>query len=259
MENEPVTLGPLSIGQEAFGESDLLRRAMEFKGLEFGYLHSERSGASSQPIKEYTLDDKLLAVLASQGIKQQARPDCRGEIFTLVDKNPQEKNLDFAPSNFWNFELVEGQGRKFDLRVSLQVSCYIHLKKRGIVLRPVASGCYVSASDRLPNWRMFKALVESDESAPSIAKELALSDGEVLVTWTDLDLGGIRTSSDLFAEFSNGRRTIGQLASLNIVFDPPPYLTLWQRNQWFITEPAQSKLFQVWRQQLDDYRSSLIV
>jgi len=251
--------GPLVVGQEALTESDLLQKAIAFKGLEFGYLYSDRPGASSKPIKEYVLDNRLLAVLASLGIRQQLRPDCYNEIFTLVDNNPQENNSDFLPSNWWNFRLVEGQKSKFDLRISLCASCFIHFKKCGIVLWPTANGCYVSAGDRLPNRRMFEILVESDESAPPIAKELASSDGEILVTWADLGLTGIRAVNSLFAEFSNGRALIEQLALSDRLFNPSPYLSYWQKVQWFVTEPAQPKLLQVWKEQLDGYRSSLSI
>ncbi|MBI2021111.1 hypothetical protein HYS99_01190 [Candidatus Giovannonibacteria bacterium] len=146
----------------------------------------------------YALNDKLLAMLAERNIKRQDRPDCRNEIFTLVDENSQEKIPGRASSNYWNFKLLEGDKNKFDLRVTLYVGFGLNLEKRGIVFVPRAHGTFLSPADSLPNFRMFKALVESDADALAVARELA-SDGSIVVSWTELGLGGIRMARTHYA------------------------------------------------------------
>lgn len=250
------TTAALTMGVDAFTLLDLLKKAAEHKGLK---LHEDALKAYSGLIKGYSLDDKLLAVLAERGIKQQTRPDCRNEIFTLVDENPQEKIPGWMPSNYWNFKLLESDRHKFDLRVFLSVDFGVNTEKRGIVFWPQAHGLFISAADRLPNFRMFKALVESDDNVPAIAKELAASDGSIVITWTDLGLGGIRKLANLFAEFVGRNETIAQLGRDQKIFDPIPHPQYQQPgDELFVVEPAQSSVIQTWRTQLNEYRAHLI-
>lgn len=246
----------LTMGVDAFVSFDLIKKAAAHKRLSFCEATLD---AYSEPIKVYALDDKLLAALAKQGIKRQDRPDCRNEIFTLVDENPQKEVPGWMPSNYWNFKLLENK-KQFDLCVTLSVGFEINLKKRGIVCWPQAHGTFVSAGDQLPKSRMFKILTDSDVNAPAIAKELAASDGSIIVTWTDLGLGGIRKIEDLFAEFVGSNKTVERLAVNHDVFDPDPRSPHQQSgNKLFIAELAQPKIFQVWRTQLEDYRNRLIL
>lgn len=249
------TLLALTMGVEAFTLLDLFKKTAKHKGLK---LHESSSSDYSEPIKTYILDDKLLTVLAEQGIKGHIRPDCSNEIFTLEDHNPQEPAPRFLPSNYWNFKLLEGNSNKFDLRVSLGVSFVVNIKKRGIVFWPQAQGTFLSPMDHLPNFRMFKALAEKDKKAPAVAKELAASDGSIVITWTELGLGGIRKLSDLFAELAGQNETIKQLGRGGDMLDPVPYPSYYRQvDELFIAEPAQPKIFQAWRAQLNDYRACL--
>ncbi len=246
----------LTSGVESFTLLDLLRKAAAHKGLK---LHEGASKAYSEPIKVYELDDRMLAALSKHNIKREDRPDCRNEIFTLVDENPQEKVPGWSPSNYWNFKLLEGDKRKFDLRVTLSGGFSLNLEKRGIVLVPQAHGSYVSAADSLPNFRMFKALVESDEDAPAVAKELATSDGNITVSWTELGLGGIRKLSHLFSEFAARNEAVTHLGRNGEVFNPVPNPRYQQPgDELFVAEPAQPKLFKAWRAQLNEYRAHLV-
>ena len=243
----------INMGVDTFTLLDLLRKAAAYKDLK---LREDASKAYSKPFKVYTLNDKLLAVLAEQGIKRQDRSDCNNEIFTLVDENPQKKIWGWAPSNYWNFKLLKE--RTFDLRVSLSIDFEINQEKRGVVFWPQTHGTFVSPADQLPNFRMFKALADNDENAQAVAKELAASNGSIVITWTDLGLGGIRKLTNLFAEFAGRNETIARLAENGEVFNPVPYPKYQQpRDELFVTEPAQPKVIQLWREQLKEYRNNL--
>jgi hypothetical protein len=185
-----------------------------------------------------------------------ARPDC--EIFPLMDENLHEKLPGSAPSNFWNFKLPEGEGHEFDLRVSLKAGFTINAN--GIILWPRVHGSFLSATDRLPNFRMFKTLVESDKDAPVVAKELAASDGNIVVIWADLGLDGIRRITDLFSEFAGQNEAIMRLDRSQEVFDPNPNpLHQQPGDKLFVSGPAQPRVIQVWRTQLNEHRACLVV
>lgn len=249
-------------GTDTFTLLDLLRKVAEHKGLKITESASE---AYSEPIKVYELDSELLAVLDKVGIRRQPRPDT-DRVFTLADENPQQKFPGWAPSNYWNFKLPdpgasdprdrEGSPRQ----ITLSVGFGVNMQKRGIVLSPLAPGSFVSPCDSLPNFRMFKALAEADSEAPAIAKELAASDGNITVSWTELGLGGIRRLISLFSEFTHGNEEVDKLARRMEVFDPEPYVQYQQPGEErYVAEPAQPRLFAAWQAQLDEYRAKLIV
>ncbi len=240
----------LEMGVNVFSPRDLIEKAARHKGLT---LVADQLVPRSAPIKRYQLTKRQLAALSDRGIKRQFRPDCRDEIFTLVDENPQEKIPGFAVDNFWNFKLVAAGGSHFDLGIRLQVEFSICLKKRGIVFTPRAYGTFLSPVSGLPHFRMFQALVESDSRALSVAKEIAHSNGNILVGWTELGLGGIRHCIDLFAEFAGQNEEVRELGRSGKVFGPDPSA------DWYISEPVQSSLFETWEFQLENYRARLAV
>ncbi|MDP3947857.1 MAG: hypothetical protein Q8Q41_04185 [bacterium] len=247
----------LKRGKDCFTHLDLIGKAANYKGL---VLQEVTSKPYSKPIATYILDDKLLALLAESGIKRQYRPDCRDKIFTLIDENPQQPSPGYAASNYWNFKLADDGKNRFDLLVTLAVGFAVNIEKRGVEFWPQAFGTSVSAGDHLPKFRMFKALVESGRNLTlSVTFEIARSDGHIVVTWTDLGLGGIRKMYDLFREFAKGNETIRWLALNGEVFDPAPYPRQQPADELFIVEPAQPKVIAAWREQLADYRAALIV
>lgn len=247
----------LVVGKDCFTLLGLLAKAATYKGLK---LLEGSSEAYSEPVKTYVLNDKLLALLAERGIKRQARSDCNHEIFTLVDENPQEKVPGWAPGNYWNFRPLEGGSDKFNLKIELCVGFTVNSRERGIGLVPMAHSPFLSPADYLPNFRMFKTLVENDEDVLAVAKEIASSDGTVQVTWTDLGVGGIRTLEVLFGEFAGDNEKVRSIALRQEVFDPMPY----PRHQkpgdkLFVVETAQPRVFQAWQDQLKEYISHLAI
>lgn len=261
-EDNVTTTISLEAGKDAYTLLDLLRKAAEYKGLK---LMEGAFEAYCEPIKTYELDSKALAVLEKVGIRRQLRPDS-DRVFTLVDENSQEHNSVYQPSNYWNFKLPdpeapdprdrEGNPR----RIMLSTGLSLNQTKRGIVLSPLAHGSFLSPCDRLPNFRMFKALAESDPEAPAVAKELAASDGSTVVSWTELGLGGIRRLISLFSEFIHGNEEVDKLARRMEIFNPEPYVRYQQPgDELYVAEPAQPRLFAAWQAQLEEYRTKLRV
>jgi hypothetical protein len=247
----------LTRGENAFTALDLLQRAAAHKGLRLHVGTSQR--ITSEAIRTYDLDDVTLAALRQAGIQRQLRPDCRDEIFTLVDENPQVEVPGWAPSCYWNFKQREGGGGAFDLRISLEVELAIIAEQRGVVLTPRAPGTFVSPCDSLPNFRMFRALVERDPDALPVARELATSDGHVVAHWSDLGLGGIRTLTELFREFVGHRPEVQRLGSDDGIFDPIPHPRYpVPLDSLYVIELAQPRVIQAWREQLRNYRDRLV-
>lgn len=228
----------------------LYDRAADHKSVELADNDLHRS----KLIKKYALDAKLLAALSKARIRQVERSD---GIFTLSDENPQHIVPGWNPSHYWNFRIDE-ETQEYDLRIQLSVHLEISDYDRGVVFRPWAFGGCASPADRLPNFRLFKLLTEHDPEAPEVCKEIAASDGYIVVSWSDLGLGGIRQISELFDEFARGNKAVLELGRTGVIFVPAP----WVRNQKpaempYVIEPAQPKLFKIWDGQLQAYRTRL--
>lgn len=249
---------PLKLGVNMFTVLGLFEVAAARKGLK---LEKPGEDVHSQPIKTYVLDQKLLAHLEKHKIVGHTRPDCHYDTYTLVDENPQQERQGWAPSNYWNFK-AEGISHKFHMCISLGVTLRLNQRERGIVLLPFAFGTFLSPSDHLPNFRMFKALTDSDKDAPDVAKDIAKSDDEcIVVSWTELGLGGIRSISGLFAEFAHGNGDVEKLARMaEEVFAPQPYPKhSHPLSELYIAETAQPDLLRAWQAQLKAYRTRLAV
>jgi hypothetical protein len=245
---------PLEEGRDVFTLLSLLRKAAEFKGLKLA--KESESGAYTEPIATYVLDRKLLNILAENNIKQHPRPD---DIFTLSDENWQEKAPGWSPSNYWNFKKVQGKN-EFDLKMTLVAGVNLaSYEDRGIRLTTKVHGTFLSACDRLPNFRVFKALVESGvQEVPDVAHKLVAGEGTLVVSWTDIGLGGMRRMSSLFFEVFGNKSEVNAIANRGGVFNPPPHRLSMGDKDIFVAEPAQPRVMKAWREQIKKYSASLV-
>ncbi|HRY30860.1 MAG TPA: hypothetical protein P5328_00490 [Candidatus Paceibacterota bacterium] len=247
----------LVVGVDCFTLADLLQRVASHCNLA---LHIGVSKAYSGPIKVYELDDKLLATLAGHKINRQPRPDCQDTVFTLIDENPHEQIPGWVPSNFWNFKPAEEGGSRFDLQITLSVDFHLDQSGRGIWLLSKAHGSFVSPAGALSHARMFRALVSGDENVPEIAKRLAASDGQSLVSWQEIGLEGLMETSALFSQFARGNGAIESLGHRGEIFNPRPYYSdPGFQQRIFISRHGQLKVIHDWTAQLEQYRASLML
>ncbi len=256
-DNALLTLTP---GKDCFTFFELFNLAAAHKGLK---VQEGASRAYSEPFAKVALDEKLLEFLAARNIKRQPRPDAP-DIFTLVDNNHQVKIPGYNPSNYWNFKCTEGASQRFQLSVELAVGFSFSPQERGFQLWPMAHGSSLSPCDKLPNFRMFKTIVESGAGDfPPVAREIAhVSEevGYIVVSWTDLGLGGIKNTRGLFAEFVSGNQAVEQIARRGEVFHPPPHPQHQSPgDELFIVESAQPSVLRTWCTQLAEYRAALTV
>lgn len=238
-------------GENCFTVFDLLKKAARFAQLKL--VDKKNSKFLTEPIKTYALDKNTLAFLAEKGIKEQKRPDCNNEIFTLIDQNPQNPRPGFQPSNSWNFKQRK-DGNEFDLEITLYAKLVMNPKKRGIEIYPQVFGTFLSATDPLPVSRMFKALVDSDKAALIVAKELAAKN-KLFVTWAQLGFAGIRLISDLFVELFGKNEAVMRLSHDQKIFKPTPFNS--DESNLYLMESEHWKLFEIWVKQLEEYRLRL--
>jgi hypothetical protein len=146
-------------------------------------------------------------------------------------------------------KLTDRQGKVFD-EVAIRVSMDFDIEKQAILLFPSV----ITEGDN----SIFKALVDSDDAAPAVAKELAASEASISVPFKEVFQGGLRRLPELFLEFSKGNKTIERLGRSNVVFKPTPYPDFkTQEEDWFIVEAAWPKVLQCWKSQLEELRAGL--
>jgi hypothetical protein len=232
----------LKEGREVFTLVELFSKAATYKGIEFlGGL----SYALSKPIAACTLDENRLKFLASRKIEQQDRTD----IFGLVDNNRQKPRPGFCASDYWNFSNEQPR------QVTLSLGFNIGEKERGVFVFPHTMATGASAADHLPQFRLFKALVESGGEFPQVAHKIAESNGHIIVTWTDLGIAGLRSLSKLFEEFSQGRDEIEELARMRDMFIPQPHGERHSSSakEKYAIESVQPRIMKGWSEQLEAY------
>lgn len=139
-------------------------------------------------------------------------------------------------------QLGERDQSELKFQVELLASLGICRKKRGVVFTAGTRILGIASEDDDFNLMLFKLLVENDHHASDIAKKLAASDGIVVVSWTELGLGGIRSLSDLAEEFV---ATDPRISRLGMNLDPdhdqqPP------SGKLFVVEQDQPALFASW-------------
>jgi|GEM_PF-3118003 len=242
-------------GKELFTLRELLDKAAELKGMKV--LRVSHGETTTEPIAEFVPDAAMLRHLREQGMVYEEN----GDMCYLRDDNAQPPPpFGFASSVGWSFKRKE-DGRGYDFVLKLHVSMKQVAVERGILLWPIVYGTCASACDSLPNYRLFKALIEGPGAkVPDVAREIVQGEGMIPVTWTELGLGGLRSIRALFDEFIQRKQELWELGLTHKVFDPKPLQTFEKPDHDpFLIESAQPRLFRLWKSQLDAYRSRLAV
>ncbi len=244
--------------EDTFLLPHLIRMAAEYKNVELH--HSDEEEWMSKPLATSILNDPLLVFLDRRGIRERTSSDRRGKALVLVDENRQKKKQDRPPSNRWTLPLNGPTGKPlppdYQLRIELRLRFSLSRREDGVALWPLAQGIFMNPFDELPNFRMFKALVESGRlEVPPIAEEVARSrKRHIVVTWANIGVHGIRRISQLFQDFTHGNKLIEQLARSGInPFESKSFSQLVTANaelELFVAKHAQPALLIAWQEQL---------
>lgn len=235
---------PMPTKQTVFTRDQLFSMAASYKGLKIRNPGAMRPCTPNFAV--VPIENGIINLLGIRGIEWHEHSE---GMFTLVDTGQQQLIPGVSPSNYWN--------QRTDGPVPPQIALYLTLdletEGNGINLWPQASGNFVSPVAKLPNFRMFKAIVESGmaKDLPAVAREIAESDGHLLVSWTDLGLKGLKSATELFEKFSGGKEVLRQLAYRNEVFLPRVSGNL------YFSAGYQREVLTKWHFQLETYRESL--
>lgn len=224
--------------KEFYTTRELLELAAGSKGVDL-----RDNTKQSRAIKSYALDSHLLSLLKEDGVR--------------VYSESQYLILEYAGGR-WNYTPHKGKNY-LDLHIDLEVMAYVKQEYRGVLFVPYVWGCSGCSSEAMPHKHMFQLLVECDENSLQIAREIAESEGEGLVVgWSELGLGGLRTLGEVFREFFGENEVIEHIARKEYVFDPLPYPRFPRDKTIHVIEPAQPRIIQAWREQLNNYRSRFV-
>ena len=220
---------------------EIISKAATFKSL-------TATSDRSEPIITCLLDEETVSILSERGLNR----DLRGDGITTFSIADLE--------GYWNFRTDKDK-----MEITLLVDFYVEERKRGVVFFPITSDAHVWGGKYKPSqFQMFKLLAEIHPEAPAVVHELARSNGSLIVTWTELGLGGIRQLPSLFAEFYGDNKFIRQLANSDMSpFNPVPYPSeSWEQalnDKSFVTEPSQPEIMEGWRKQLEEFCRNLSI
>jgi len=226
------------IRDKLIDSQDLVAMAFKFLGLEISQTLSPYS--ISNFFAKYEIDGGFREALKENNFVIKYRTD---GIVTLSDK---------ASDGYWNFDFKDGKGEKRPkLTLSFGVAGFIGKAERGIVFKPNVVGTGVSPIDFYPQYRVFETVAKFDAEASQIIKDTVEGNGQLVVGWDKIKLGGIRSLDQLFKEFAASKSGIESLAVSSVSpFNPSPSL-IW------LPEPNQPTLFKIWAEQLKSFRNSL--
>lgn len=231
----------------------LAARVFEHLGTEVAQEYG--TGWLSKPIAAYVVAGEFLKALRKNNFSLESKD---GGTMALLDNNPQEPAPGFAPSAGWSF-YRKGEKRDGDWEVfNLDLRAWIGIdsRNRGFMVRPSVSGPHMSASDFLPQMRIFSVVAEYDSSANRVVKTIAEANGQFVVGWHKMQLGGIRNLGTLFTEFSGSKDSIVRLANSSLSpFQPSAFVI--NGKTMYLPEPNQATLFDVWETQLLNYKLAL--
>ena len=238
-------------GKDTFTLLDLLRKAAAHKGLKF---EENVSRVCTEPFKTYVLDDELMRALADRDIvrKHSEHPL---NLWAIGDRKYQQGDSTMQHAHWWRFGFLKDKPTERDFRLQLLVALEFNQTKRSIVFHPEVSATLAHPANQYLNCRMWNVLVEIDKDSSSVAKELAAGgEAGLLVTWTDMGLGGIRSFENLFDEFADGKQTLCDLAQSREVFFPLPYARYESPgDEIFVVENMHHIVFDTWERQRYEY------
>lgn len=235
---------------QMLSEETLIKKALASKSLELAQSHPFRSNS----VITYLLNGVFLEALEENSFELTERPD---GIITLSDKLARQTGIDYL--NYWNFRNREGE--KDELALALGVSASLSQRQRGIVLFPnVLGGTCLSAEAISSQKRVFEVAVRVFPTTPPIIHEIVKGGGEIVVSWTEMGMGGIRPIEGIFDEFrgEDNDNMVKQLCRSGMSpFEPNPYSLI--TKDAFLPEPYQPLLFHIWTEQLKNFKNRIPV
>lgn len=232
--------------------SEIMASAFQHCGLE------ARQGSEDADVYgTYELTGVLLQDLQRRGIcsnpyNSDGRPLPPG-VTNFVDYGEPRQTLDPTEPRgsrggsrgcTWTF--YEEQPRR------IKISATVEIESQGVRLTPRTNGFSFVDEHHL---RVFKVLKECGVEMHPFAHRIIDSDeGNVLIAWEELGLGGILTLENTFKSFCQGQAEIEKLIEIGVFFPiPRPPRGTTKVDAPYIPLPAQSELHREWRRQLDDF------
>ena len=233
------------IKSQLLTKNNLLLKAAAIKKVVLSLDHN--SLLISKPFVSYKLEGEFLDILKKNGFKLDYRTD---GVITLSEENSE---------GYWNF--YDKPNEKSELRLDLCVVFGVYESERGVVLRSDTSGGYLSPAILRSHLKVFEAVAQYKVTKiHPLVKEIVAGQGKTVVSWKQLGLGGLRSVPALFDELTiqSGRRTssLKDLARSSVSpFDPSP---VDQEERLFLPETYQPLLFELWWEQLRDFKGDLL-
>lgn len=230
------------IKEQLLSAQQLIEKAAVFLGL--GNKNEEVfSGYRLKPLCQYELTGEFLKALQTGGFEYKERPD---GVITLSGES----------NKYWNFRRREGEKDK--LLLSLELLPNISEPDRGVVFTPMVFGTFLSPGEVSISLEVFRVVLKNNlEKHPLIHKVVA-ADGKLVVTWTNIQLGGIRSLQTLFEEFVNRNKKINELRHNPLSpFDFQPHLCRDLTEPYYLPESIQPLILQLWRYQLENFVNAL--
>lgn len=240
-------------------ESGLIRKAAAARNLvlpEKSREHAFHPEYDSEIVGTFKLSKEFLATLKKYGVTFEPGDDELRKDMIYLCGHSHQPNAEIWESDCWAWK----QGKvRYELTVNFRVSA--DESKRGVVCLPhIWGNCSGGACHQPTINKVVAAIAEHFPDAHRLIKEAPDSDFKPVIPWSEIGVGGVKSIWKLFYELFAENKRVKDLARSHLSpFDPNPH----QQKNWgepkdelFVPEMDQTKLFRQWKEQLEKFKES---
>ncbi|MBI2626686.1 MAG: hypothetical protein HYW77_00360 [Parcubacteria group bacterium] len=242
---------PILLGTDAImRRPEIIEKAATCKGLTVKRYREDREYSETEVIGTYKLDKGLLEALGKVGFTFEPGRKPPHDSMIYLTGNSNQRGQEVFESDCWAWKRTD---TNHELTIYLRLS--VSEKERGVVVVPQVWGnCSVGACHRPTINKLVVAIGGYATDAHPLLKEMAV-DSYPTIHWSDIGLGGIKSVGTLFRELYGHNESVSRLADSNVSpFAPSPKQAGYN---YFVVESYQPRLFEQWKNQLQEYKDRL--
>ncbi len=229
--------------------SEIITKALALKGI------PADSALLDYPLlREYHLDSEHLRVLARHNIRAS---ETRDQLI-LTDDDVKEPEINGEPFlNAWVFKR-HSDPKDDDFRITLYLKLYIDsMDEKGVTIVPISCGQEEQGICQASNRKMFDILVGNDPNPPAYAVQFTGLTRASHLSWQNLGHENLKSVFTLFRIVTKGNQFLAELATKGVL--SPTSEKNDGRGLPYHGNDTQTMLIAHWREQLEVYKSKLVI
>ena len=242
-------------------ESFLISRAAELNNLTIPEEPTKDHGYpefDTEPVGTFKLDRDFIAALEKHGFTFGPGTRSPHNEMVYLAGHSNQRGAEIFESDCWAWKRTETNPQ-----LTVHFCLLVNEGKRGVVCVPYVWGnCSRGACHRPTIDKFVKVVAEHFSDLHTLIMVAANVETPPVIHWSEIELGGIESVGRLFDElFGRNEKAMELARSTLSPFDPSPNpkgTVLEIKDRLFVLEDYQPTLFRQWKEQLQDFKTSLV-